>query len=80
MPEPAGPSDDEAMLSLAARMRRELVQHRKGYIVLVLFVAGGALLFPMIFPEAGPVRGAIGGFFLGLWASLAAVGGKFFGE
>jgi hypothetical protein len=66
--------------TLGARVRRELVQHRMAYIVLVLFMIGGILIIPEIFPEATRTQGALGGIFLGIWAALSAVPQKFIDE
>jgi hypothetical protein len=72
--------DSEPRLSTLARVRRELVTHKTAYIVLVLFMFGGIFIIPWIFPEATPGMGALGGLFLGVWASLSAVPNKFFDE
>ena len=61
-------------------VRRELVQHKMAYIVLVLFMVGGILIIPEIFPEATRLQGAFGGIFLGIWAALSAVPQKFIDE
>ena len=76
---PAESSPSEP-LSLGARVRREISQHRMAYIVLVLFMIGGVFLIPWIFPDATRLQGAFGGMFLGIWAALSAVPQKFIDE
>jgi hypothetical protein len=71
------PSEPEAALPLGARVRRELKRHPMAYTVLVLFMLGGTVIFPEIFPGTSRAKGALGGMLLGVWGTLAAVGGKF---
>jgi len=68
------------ILSWKLRLRRELVEHRTAYIVLVLSIIVGSYIFPIIFPGATPLKGALGGFLLGIWAALSAVANKFIDE
>jgi len=70
----------QASPSLAAKLRHELAARPKPYIVLVLLVVGGMVLVPEIFPDATRIQGAFGGLLLGVWGTLAAAGGKFFGD
>ena len=46
----------------------------------LLLGLGGIFVIPSIFPEATPGMGALGGLFLGVWASLSAVPNKFFDD
>jgi hypothetical protein len=82
VPEHDSAGDPESGLrpTALARVRRELVTHKTAYIVLVSFMFGGIFIIPWIFPEATPGMGALGGMFLGVWASLSAVPNKFFDE
>jgi hypothetical protein len=64
---------------LRARIGRELRRHRLAYAVLLAFVLAGPLVTHMIFPEASPWIGVVGGFAFGVWAATCAVPDQFLG-
>ena len=76
----AEPTPDTPVSGRRARLWRELAEHRTAYVVLVLGILLGAYIFPMIFPGVSAWKGALGGFFLGVWAALSAVPNKFIDE
>ena len=65
--------------SLRARVWRELRRHRVAYAVLLAFVLAGPLVTHLIFPEASPWIGVVGGVAFGVWAAACAVPDQFIG-
>ena len=61
-----------------ARLRRELWRHRIGYGVLAAFVLMGPLLVYLIFPDASPLLGLLGGLAFGIYAAVSAVPDRFY--
>lgn len=75
-PTPPPPGLRRAFASVA----RELREHAFAYGVVAVFLAAGPLAVAMIFPEASPLLGLVGGLVFGVYAALCAVPGKFFGS
>ncbi|MDJ0847144.1 MAG: hypothetical protein QNK04_02060 [Myxococcota bacterium] len=65
--------------SRASRLWAELARHPYAYAVVVVFGLAGAVLAPMLIPEASPWMGAAGGLAMGVYAALCAVPNKFLG-
>ena len=63
--------------TLLARLGRELRRHRFAYGVVAAFVIAGPFAVWMIFPEASPLLGIVGGLVFGVYAALCAVPDKF---
>ncbi len=76
-PAPAPPS---GLRRAFASVARELREHAFAYGVVAVFLAAGPLAVAMIFPEASPLLGLVGGLVFGVYAALCAVPGKFFGS
>lgn len=62
-----------------AAMGRELREHAFAYGVVAAFLVAGPVAVAMIFPEASPLLGLLGGLVFGVYAALCAVPDKFFG-
>ncbi|MCL4686331.1 hypothetical protein KJ059_16455 [Myxococcota bacterium] len=76
-PTPAPPS---GLRRAYASVARELREHMFAYGVVAVFLAAGPLAVAMIFPEASPLLGLVGGLVFGVYAALCAVPDKFFGS
>ncbi len=57
---------------------RELRDHAFAYGVVAAFLVAGPVAVAMIFPEASPWLGLVGGLVFGVYAALCAVPDKFF--
>jgi hypothetical protein len=57
---------------------RELRDHAFAYGVVAAFLVAGPIAVAMIFPEASPWLGLVGGLVFGFYAALCAVPDKFF--
>ncbi len=62
-----------------SRLSQELRRHPYAYAVVVVFGLAGAVLAPILIPEASPWVGAAGGLAMGVYAALCAVPNKFLG-
>jgi uncharacterized membrane protein YraQ (UPF0718 family) len=62
----------------AAAIVRELRDHSFAYGVVAAFLVAGPVAVTMIFPEASPWLGLVGGLVFGVYAALCAVPDKFF--
>jgi hypothetical protein len=71
---------DDLPKSLSARLWNELRHHPFAYVVAFAFMAAGAVATPLLFPDASPWLGAIGGLIFGVYAALCAVPDKFLGS
>ncbi len=65
--------------SRPGRLWQELRRHPYAYAVAVVFAVAGAVLAPILIPEASPWMGAVGGLAMGVYAALCAVPNKFLG-
>jgi len=65
--------------SRAARLWAELRRHPYAYLLTFVFAGVGAVVAPLLFPEATPAMGAVGGLVFGIYAALCAVPNKFLG-
>ena len=65
--------------SRPGRIWQELRRHPYAYAVVVVFAVAGAVLAPILIPEASPWAGAAGGLAMGVYAALCAVPIKFLG-
>jgi hypothetical protein len=61
------------------RLWGELRRHSYAYILTLVFGVAGAIIMPLLIPEASPWMGAAGGLALGIYAALCAVPNKFLG-
>lgn len=61
-----------------AAIGRELRDHAFAYGVVAAFLVAGPVAVAMIFPEASPWLGLVGGLVFGVYAALCAVPDKFF--
>lgn len=77
-PEPAPAAVEPARRALLARLRAEVRRHAIAYGVMAAFVVIGPLLVYLIFPEASPLLGLVGGLAFGVYAALAAVPDRFY--
>jgi hypothetical protein len=59
-------------------VRREIRQHRFAYVTVAMFAVLGPILTWMIFPEASPVLGVVGGIVFGGFFAFCAVPDKLF--
>lgn len=77
--EPAGPAPeaDAAPRGRLQRLRAELRRHAIGYGVVAAFALIGPALVYVIFPEASPLLGLVGGLAFGVYAALSAVPDRF---
>jgi hypothetical protein len=66
-----------ARRGLLGRLREELRRHAIGYAVVAAFTLIGPLLVYIIFPDASPLLGVLGGLAFGVYAALAAVPDRF---
>lgn len=62
-----------------SRLWTELRRHPYAYLVTGGFALAGAVLAPLLFPEASPWMGLAGGLALGVYAALCTVPNKFLG-
>lgn len=81
-PEPADDADRVVPLpaSRPSRLWREVRRHPFAYLVTLAFAGIGAVAAPLVFPDASPWVGAIGGLIFGVYAALCAVPDKFLGS
>ncbi len=63
---------------LVGAIGRELRDHAFAYGVVAAFLVAGPIAVAMIFPEASPWLGLVGGLVFGVYAALCAVPDKFF--
>ena len=79
-PEPVPPAREAAPAPRGpvARLRAELRRHAIGYGVLLAFVLLGPLLVYLIFPDASPLLGVVGGLAFGIYAAISAVPDRFY--
>jgi len=73
------PSNVTSLPARRSRIWREVRRHPYAYILTVVFAAAGAIVAPMLFPEATPGMGFAGGLALGIYAALCTVPNKFLG-
>ncbi len=64
-------------LSFKERLIAEVRGPPFGYTVLALFVLGGPIVAPFLFPQAPPGAAVVGGIAFGIYAALTAVPQKF---
>lgn len=64
--------------SWPSRIAGELRDHPFGYGVMAAFLVAGPVVARLLFPEAPPAVGIVGGLIFGGYAALCAVPGKFF--
>lgn len=62
---------------MLARLREEVRRHAIAYGVVAAFLLIGPLLVYLIFPNASPLLGLIGGLAFGIYAALSAVPDRF---
>jgi hypothetical protein len=60
-----------------ARLHAEVRRHAIAYAVVAVFLLLGPVLVYLIFPEASPLLGVIGGLAFGIYAALCAVPDRF---
>lgn len=72
-PEPVTPR-----AGLLARLRAEVRRHAIAYAVVLAFLVIGPVLVHLIFPDASPLVGLVGGLVFGVYAALSAVPDRFF--
>lgn len=63
---------------LLAGLRAELLRHKIAYGVVAAFLVIGPVLVSLIFPEAPPLLGVVGGLAFGVYAALSAVPDRFY--
>jgi hypothetical protein len=79
MPEETSrPPEAEAPRGLRQRLGAELRRHAIGYGVLLAFVLLGPVLVYLIFPDASPLLGVVGGLAFGIYAAISAVPDRFY--
>jgi hypothetical protein len=76
--EPVRSEEEEPPRGLLARLRAELRRHAIGYAVLLVFVLLGPVLVYLIFPDASPLLGVVGGLAFGVYAAISAVPDRFY--
>jgi hypothetical protein len=59
-------------------LRAELRRHAIAYAVVAAFMIIGPLLVYMIFPDASPLLGLVGGLAFGVYAAISAVPDRFY--
>jgi hypothetical protein len=61
-----------------AAVRAEVRRHAIAYAVVAAFMIIGPLLVYMIFPDASPLLGLVGGLAFGVYAAISAVPDRFY--
>lgn len=73
------PSNVTPLPKRRSRVWTEVRRHPYAYILTLVFALAGAVLAPLLFPEATPGMGVAGGLALGVYAALCTVPNKFLG-
>ena len=76
--EERAPAPRSTRRRLVGAIGRELRDHAFAYGVVAAFLVAGPIAVAMIFPEASPWLGLVGGLVFGVYAALCAVPDKFF--
>jgi hypothetical protein len=72
------PAPEPIRPGLLARLRAEVRRHAIAYAVVLAFLVIGPVLVHLIFPDASPLVGLVGGLVFGVYAALSAVPDRFF--
>jgi hypothetical protein len=70
-------SAEPARAGWLARLHAEVRRHAIAYAVVAVFLLLGPVLVYLIFPDASPLLGVIGGLAFGIYAALCAVPDRF---